>query len=220
MMKKKVGSLTKRYSIDTRARTGVLDTIYRWPKVGNLVYVPYVIGAEYPSSDRKKIIDAMDDFHELTCIRFIPRTSQSDYITIKHGDGCASFVGNIGGEQEVTLHNNGCILHEIRVHELIHTLGYMHMQSSADRDSYMKIIWENIESGMEYNFDKVSIDTHGNFGTSYDYESIMHYGGDAYSINGEITIETLDPSKQNRIGKSVKMSSGDIARVKNMYNCS
>ena len=32
-------------------------------------------------------------------------------------------------------------------------------------------------------------------------QSIMHYGARDFGINGQITIRTLDPTKQNVIGK-------------------
>ena len=34
------------------------------------------------------------------------------------------------------------------------------------------------------------------FGLPYDYKSIMHYGEYSSSENGQITIQTLDPSMQ------------------------
>jgi len=47
----------------------------------------------------------------------------------------------------------------------------------------------------------------------------MHYGKKAFSKNGGITIQTLDPSKQDIIGKRSGVSVGDIQLVKEMYGC-
>jgi hypothetical protein len=43
------------------------------------------------------------------------------------------------------------------------------MQSSAERDEFVKIEWQNITPGHEHNFNKYAKNVVTNFGTSYDY---------------------------------------------------
>lgn len=43
------------------------------------------------------------------------------------------------------------------------------MQSSAERDQFVKILYENIAKGSEHNFNKYSVSVVSNFGTTYDY---------------------------------------------------
>lgn len=47
----------------------------------------------------------------------------------------------------------------------------------------------------------------------------MHYGKKAFSVNNRDTITTKDRSKQDVIGQRTQMSTGDIARIRNMYKC-
>lgn len=45
----------------------------------------------------------MKEIENSTCVAFVPRTSQVDYIEIYSGDGCSSSVGRQGGRQTVSL---------------------------------------------------------------------------------------------------------------------
>lgn len=68
-------------------------------------------------------------------------------------------------------------------------LGFFHMQNTHNRDKYVKINYENIQNGKKNNFKRYDSETVSDFGQEYDYESVMHYNGKAYSKNGEPTIE-------------------------------
>jgi hypothetical protein len=97
-----------------------------------------------------------------------------------------------------------------------HALGYHHMHQHVDRDSKIRINWGNIVRGMESNF--IKLQGKSNYGTPYDISSIMHYEPHAFSVNGRNTIEALNPADQGKIG-GTKLTSGDIARINNMYKC-
>jgi hypothetical protein len=99
----------------------------------------------------------------------------------------------------------------------MHALGFYHMQSSYDRDRYVRINFENIERGRENNFHKYSESVVSHFGTRYDLDSLMHYRANAFTKNGLNTIETLNPLDMKRIGQREQMSPGDAKRVRNMY---
>lgn len=87
--------------------------------------------------------------------------------------GCWSYVGMRGGRQQLNLQSFepelGCFRLYTIVHEFLHALGFYHMQSNYVRDDYVEIIWENIQSGTENNFNKMSEASTNNFGVDYDY---------------------------------------------------
>ncbi|KAF5879998.1 high choriolytic enzyme 1-like, partial [Clarias magur] len=145
----------------------------KWPRGRDgKVHVPYVISRQYSRDDKKIIKDGLRSFGKLTCVKFIRRKDEQDYIHIKSDVGCYSYVGRIGGEQVLSLDRTWCVSFKVIQHELLHALGFHHEQSRSDRDKHVKILYENIEPGKEKNFKKY--DTI-NLNTTYDYSSIMHY---------------------------------------------
>lgn len=95
------------------------------------------------------IEQAITEYHRRTCIRFVPRSNQQDYISIVSGNtGCWSSVGRIGGRQELNLQSPGCLGKVGTViHELMHACGFMHEQNRSDRDGFITINWGNIRPG-------------------------------------------------------------------------
>nr|BAI68363.1 hatching enzyme [Silurus asotus] len=187
-----------------------------WKKSSNgLVEVPYTLSSVFSSSDNTVIANAMATFHSKTCIRFISRTNQSDYLSIESKDGCYSYVGKIGGAQVISLSKAGCVYNSIVQHELNHALGFYHEHVRSDRDAYVTINWNNIDPTMTSNF---NLKNTNNLNTLYDYSSVMHYGRTAFSINGLDTITPI-PDPSVKIGQSTELSATDILRIKTLYNC-
>ncbi|XP_028257334.1 high choriolytic enzyme 1-like [Parambassis ranga] len=188
-----------------------------WKKASNsLVMIPYTVSSEFTSSERQMIVYAMQAFHSRTCIRFVPRQNEYDYISIENKAGCFSALGRVGGTQVLSLHRQGCLYNGIIQHEINHALGFQHEQTRSDRDNYVRINWENIDPQMAYNFYKQNTN---NLNTPYDYSSIMHYGRTAFSIQyGKDSITPIpDPNVQ--IGQREGLSYWDITRINLLYSC-
>merc|ERR1711931_129261 len=187
-----------------------------WKKSSNgLVEVPYTLSNEFPYYQKKKIEKAMKTYKAETCIRFVPRSSQRDFISIENRDGCYSYLGRTSGKQVVSLARYGCVYHGLIQHELIHVLGFSHEHARRDRDEYVKINWENIAPNRIFNF--LTQDTN-DLNTPYDFTSIMHYGRTAFSNNGKATITPITNPKQS-IGQRTSLSKGDILRINKRYSC-
>lgn len=104
----------------------VIMIFSQWPK-GN---IPYAVSSRYGPYSRGVIAKAMKTFHELTCVRFVPRDSfiHKDYLYIHPDEGCYSLVGRTGGRQPVSL-DAGCMQSGTIIHELMHAIGFFHEQS-------------------------------------------------------------------------------------------
>ncbi|KAB7501143.1 Zinc metalloproteinase nas-4, partial [Armadillidium nasatum] len=132
---------------------------------------------------------------------------------------CYSYIGKQGGRQVINLptwctKSFGSVLHE-----MYHALGFFHEQSRSDRDDFVDINWDNIEEGMETNFNLYGPDITNDFSTDYDYGSLMHYSPYAFSTNGEKTIETKDKRYSEDIGQREELSDNDIQKLLKMYKC-
>ncbi|XP_051998748.1 hatching enzyme 1.2 [Xyrauchen texanus] len=187
-----------------------------WPKsVDGFVYVPYILSQQYDDMDRITIETGMLDISSSTCVKFVPRTHQANFLNIQSRSGCWSYLGMIGGSQIVSLQSPGCMWSGVASHELMHALGFLHEQSRSDRDHYVTILWDNIIQSQRHNFKKYETN---NLNTAYDYSSVMHYGKYAFSEDGDPTI-IPKPDPYIPIGQRDGPSSVDIHKINILYDC-
>uniref|UniRef100_A0A0N4Z264 Metalloendopeptidase n=1 Tax=Parastrongyloides trichosuri TaxID=131310 RepID=A0A0N4Z264_PARTI len=187
--------------------------------------IPYTIKGTFNKTERKVVRRAMDAIEENTCVVFKPRDEEEDYVQFENtfDEGCYSMVGKEGGPQTIMLESNTyqtCIAFEIVVHELLHTVGLWHEQMRVDRDSYIKVHYENIDRRMYPQFKKVTTDEATTYNVPYNYKSVMHYGKNAFARGpGLVTMETIDPVYQEVIGNVKEVAAGDYQKVCLIYNC-
>ncbi|KAE9420616.1 hypothetical protein Angca_003314, partial [Angiostrongylus cantonensis] len=103
-------------------------------------------------------------------------------------------------------------------HEIGHVLGFFHTMCRYDRDSYIKLVTQNINKHAIGNFQKISHNCSDVYGMGYDYGSIMHYDERCDSINGRPTIIAADANYQKTMGSDL-ISFSDIFVINEHYGC-
>nr|WDQ39758.1 seminal metalloprotease 1 [Exorista sorbillans] len=204
-------------------RNGLRKPVYRWPN--NTVY--YKFFTEFDGPHKNHILRGMQILESVSCLRFKEAEAGTKAFVNITGfpGGCYSYVGyGRRGAQSYNLAiapvDSGCFRLGTIVHEFLHTLGFYHMQSAADRDDYVRIVEENIAEYARHNFNKYSDKTVDHYDEEYDYGSVMHYPATAFSINGEKTIVALkDDGSADNMGQRRGMSKKDINKLNVMYRC-
>ncbi|XP_076318237.1 zinc metalloproteinase nas-4-like isoform X2 [Tachypleus tridentatus] len=219
-------------------RNAVLDRSSRWPH--NTIY--YKIDSVFTPAQREVILQAMEEYQKHTCIKFVERRNEENYIFIHSSVGkftrpvqiinkkycsvnsCWSHVGKVGGLQEFSLQTPACINKGIIMHEMMHTIGFWHEQSRADRDDYVNIHWDNIRAHEKHNFNKYTLFEIDHLKETYDYKSIMHYHAWAFAL--DFNKPTLSPKAPgvslNDLGVAVKLeqfTDGDKRKINKYYEC-
>jgi len=190
----------------------------RWPDAK----VPYIITGKYSLEERAILAKGMNEFHENSCIEFIPRTTEEDYIEIVDiGEVCKARLGRSGGKQPVWLPALQCLNLGTVLHELMHALGFLHEHQRPDRDEYItiqsladgEITSKEQDSSTEK---KLSLDVVDLLGAKYDLCSIMHY---APSWTGDKASMVAKKKSPCNMGQRAYFSDTDIQRLNTYYKC-
>jgi hypothetical protein len=177
----------------------------KWP--GGVI--PYEIDPAASAETRSAFAGAKADYDAKTTIRFVPRTNQADYVRIVTSDGCWSYVGKIGGRQDLSL-GNGCGVNPAR-HELGHAVGLAHEQVRQDRDSWVTVNAGGSQNAIDWGTAGVPIG-------SYDFESMMHYRN--YYVNGRWDYVPKTGFPADRVGNDSinSFSGGDFGAISAIYS--
>ncbi len=193
-------------------------TIDRTGDTWNGAVVPYEIDPALPDPDRVR--QGMIAWERHTAVRFVPRTTERDYVEFVPGTGCSSSVGRTGRRQEVLL-APGCGRLSV-MHELGHVVGLYHEHTRRDRDAHVQVLADCIDPAEAFNFD-----TRWWFSTivgAYDADSVMHYGSSAF-VDRTSTLPDGTPCSSSMLRNDGSLiddltwvfSAGDLAAVDSLY---
>ncbi|CAH1787738.1 unnamed protein product [Owenia fusiformis] len=196
--------------------------------------IPYKLDSSYSEADKKIILAAMEAIETKTssdgrCISFVEKDVQEnfefrDYVYIQPIDGCWSYVANARLDdddfsdwkyQNMSL-TPGCLSYlGVPIHEFLHLCGLYHEHTRPDRDTYIKIVWENIDPDFKENFEiNEEAKPHD---TPYDYRSVLHYEENEFAM--DYTKPTIIPNKPVYIGQRDGLSALDILKLQRVYGC-
>lgn len=179
------------YTDGNNKRLGLASPITRWPNA--TVY--YEWDNALNESGKKIFTEAMNYIQNVSCVRFKVKDEPSQhFVLIKPGKACSSKVGmRRGRPQHIMFDGDTCSKGSL-IHEILHSLGFLHMHTANNRDEYIKINWENIRDDAKVNF-KQFVAHVSMFETEYDYDSITHYSDVAFAKDKSIpTITAKNPA--------------------------
>ncbi len=179
--------------------------------------IPFAIDPKLPDGQKTDIQDSLIYLVEAVGLEFVEYDgSQEDVLYFTDNDKhCYSYLGMIGGTQPIYL-SPGCGPQAI-LHEMLHALGFVHEQNRGDRDSFLQIFWQNIQTDYHIQFMKVPEDLMENYGASeFDYQSIMLYEDHFFANKrGKKTMKSKTQRQIRPIQKG--LSTRDIERIQNLY---
>uniref|UniRef100_A0A915JA44 Metalloendopeptidase n=1 Tax=Romanomermis culicivorax TaxID=13658 RepID=A0A915JA44_ROMCU len=147
----------------------------------------------------------------LKCVRFIEKRPQDTY-----------FVHVIpSGQQSLTLADY-CGLSGT-MHEMMHTLGFMHENQRDDSGKYLNFHRQNLKASWQEGqvSNPLAIKENWRKYLPYDYGSLMHYFSTAFAKPGTktITVKHSNKSIEDHMGHGSGFSACDIYKMNFVYGC-
>lgn len=181
--------------------------------------IPYLISPELPSPERVQA--ALDILAQQTPVRFVRRSPEyfregGDGIIFEPtAENCVSYLGRIGGLQPIRL-SATCATREI-LHEVLHSLGFVHEHTRTDRDAYVDILWDNIDERFHAQFEKapeVWMEPVRSF--TFDYRSVMLYPPTLFARSKDAPALRSRTEQRIRPNRE-RLSEGDQEKVRFIY---
>lgn len=217
-------------------RTSIRCRRWLWPDRT----IPYRITLKDPVIiDR--FYEAIEDLNKLGCVSFdqLIDNHETDnlikrrrkFLMVREiepmpGRSCQATLGTTGRYPRLDL-SSVCTKGQI-LHELMHVLGFVHEHQRPDRDQYVKVKCEHLMPNVTQDFRRLRshVINEAIDGDHYDFKSIMHYRLDHFSIDGQRTLEPIDPEylramgiEEDDIGRMVGLSKNDVRRIRVLYQC-
>jgi len=196
--------------------------------------IPYDWDESIDDTRRAMIISAMNDVMKAVpnCWKFVPRRKEKHWVRFQNlDDRCYSNIGNgniYGTHPQIINFGGDFCIYGAMVHELLHTLGFMHEMTRNDRDEFIDVFFERIPDGVKHNF---KLDREMNYktdyyGVPYNFKSIQHYG---FNLAGMIKNPVMANKRNqkaigwdmddNDVGQTHMLSNGDLKMMAAKGKC-
>jgi hypothetical protein len=188
----------------------------KWPG-GKLIYQ---FDSSVDTAKQLVFITSCNLWKAVAHVECVARTTETSYVQVMTSNENSSTIGKQPGVGTIKIMNWDSPL--TVAHEIGHSFGLAHEQCRSDRDTYVQILTANIVAGKSSNFDIANTDDEG---TSYDFDSVMHYWGTAFGRKDPMTAATMttilvkppNQAKQSTIGRWTRLSAGDAAGMAARY---
>ncbi|WP_143309101.1 M12 family metallopeptidase [Chitinophaga vietnamensis] len=193
--------------------TGFETASRHWPN-DTLVYS---LDASLNQQQKTDVARAMNMWSDSTNVRFREkRSGETAYVLIRNSSGNSATLGYTGRLQYVNIARSQEVGRY--AHELGHALGLFHEHTRKDRDQYVTINFDNIQSGYEHNYDIYSgYDTTQGFEVdTLDFGSVMMYGSYYFAVDGSIPTMTKSDGSTFSVQRAAP-SASDYRAMRHMY---
>jgi hypothetical protein len=166
------------------------------PRLWSQATIRYAIDPKIPHPER--IEQGLRHVSENSPLRFeLAVDNTDDGIVFEPSEElCGSYMGQLGGLQPI-LFADHCTWNDA-VHEVLHAVGFPHEHSRADRDLYVRVLFNNIAEPFLPQFDIAPTPVLDVLtATGFDYGSVMIYPKNAFAKDSSLeTLQSLNPDFQ------------------------
>lgn len=214
-------------SVKNQKAGGFFDDHIAWP--GGVI--PLVFDPSLSAAQRDATMKGCAVWTAAANVKCVVRSTEESYLTIINDPAKSpySVLGFIppgpNGPKNYNMKMNLAGIWDPKwiyyvAHEFGHAFGFWHEQHRADRDSFIKVHFENMIPGISGNF--VAVPFAQAIGKPfYDFLSVMHYPSMAGSANGLPTMTALAPNEAMtaRMGEGLRvgLSAGDREAIAILY---
>jgi parallel beta-helix repeat protein len=183
---------------------GVTPATVPWP--GGVV--PYQFDPGITPQQEAVYLDGMREWELAANIQFVPHTTESHYVILRffYQQGTNTYVASDPPVLTIDSLSRAQICHETG-----HLLGFQHEHVRTNRDDYITVNFNNLQTGVNGEgpgsggiSNLYVIDTNSTSFGAYDFESVMHYGRRLFAADPNVdVIAPLPPyvaHYYNRIG--------------------
>ena len=183
--------------------------------------VPFYLTGDFSDEDREVLYEAMETWESAANVRFIEVTADEGAYEIIRINNTKSWASSIGENNTYKYMYFGEDRNKLGhlLHELGHCLGLTHEHQRPDRNKFIKINWEHIQSSFEHNFKIIDNPLISEEDYKYDCNSIMHYNVMGFSNDGEKTIQPKSGGcgEDSNMGQRDYLSYSDIKKIQSIY---